>query len=96
MKLTSADAPKLLAIENEIINALKVHNALSPETTEAMIGVVACVRIARQLLNQYDERTQQQHLVPLVAFLQGQAAPAADNGLIVLPPHFGPFGNGGR
>jgi hypothetical protein len=91
MKLKDADAPHLLKIEDAIGRALRPFN--NPGT-ESALAALACIRIAKQLLDPYPAIDRQQMLPAMIAYLSGgQVQPAEGASALWTPPnHFGPIG----
>lgn len=95
MKLTHADAPHLLKIEDAIDNALR---PFKNPGTESALAALACIRIAKALLEPYPEHERRALLEPMMSYLAGAPVMPADQAsdgapLLWTPPnHFGKLG----
>jgi hypothetical protein len=97
INLRDSDAPHLLKIENAILVALRPFNN---GDTEGAIAALACIRVAKQILQIYPDSAKIDLLPTMAAYLMDKPLPGTEaqarQSQLWTPPAFGPLGGNGR
>lgn len=82
-EFTHADVAQLLKIQEEIRELLQKYQ----HNTPAIVPAVACVRIAKVLLDAYPKADREATITDvIIPFIKGETSQPSKRGRLILPP----------